>query len=76
MIPKRKREVRFELPPGTIKRQANCRGCNAPVFWIDTNRDKKMPLDIRSAQRELDGRVTYLSHFATCPHADTFRRER
>lgn len=55
--------LRFLIPPGTPERQ--CRSCKAPVFWIVTARDRKMPVDH-------DG----TSHFATCPNAAKHRRPR
>lgn len=68
------KEVRFSMPKGAPLRQSVCRSCGAPIFWMVTKADKKMPLDIRSARLEEDGTRTYLSHFATCPQADQHRK--
>lgn len=68
------REVRFSLPKGATLRQSVCRSCNAPIFWMVTKADKKMPLDIRSQRLEPNGERSYLSHFATCPQANQHRR--
>lgn len=54
--------VRFDIPVGAIARP--CRSCGAPVYWIQP-KDKLMPLNP-------DG----TSHFATCPDADTWRKDR
>lgn len=41
----------------------HCRGCGSPISWARTPADRSAPLD-------RDG----VSHFATCPDADKFRR--
>jgi len=53
----------WPIPPGTPRR--SCRSCAAIVFWIETSRGRKMPLDP-------DG----TSHFATCPDAAHHRKPR
>lgn len=55
------KEVKFEIPEGTPL--VKCRGCGAPIYWIVTKNDKRMPVD-------RDG----TSHFATCPGANEFRK--
>jgi hypothetical protein len=40
-----------------------CRGCGAPIAWARTPAGRSAPLD-------RDG----VSHFATCPEAERFRR--
>ena len=42
-----------------------CRGCGAAIVWVKTAKGKNMPVDA-------DGQ----SHFATCPKAQDFRREK
>lgn len=42
---------------------AECRSCNATVYWCVTRQNKRMPLDP-------DG----TSHFATCPQAGKWRK--
>lgn len=53
-------EIKFTIPPGT--RHSFCKGCSLDIYWIETVKGKKMPVDP-------DG----TSHFATCPQADQFR---
>lgn len=58
---------------------SRCRGCGAVVYWITTPRGKKMPVDTRAEGGltplpDRDGRG--VSHFATCPNAEAFRRRR
>lgn len=53
----------FEIPEGTPERK--CRSCKAPVFWIITEKGKRMPVNP-------DG----TSHFSNCPDAGNWRRDR
>lgn len=73
----------FDVPAGT--RQAQCGSCQAPIYWIETARGKRMPVDcdVDGGRRpftgvpgdgERDGRG--VSHFATCPNAEEHRRPR
>jgi hypothetical protein len=64
-----------------------CRACDASIIWVETVAGKRMPLDppwrpIHTGSQvqgralvEIDTAVT-TTHFATCPHADRFRRKR
>lgn len=71
----------FDVPAGT--RPSECRSCKATVFWIETDYGKRMPVDCdvaggyepgpRSPRGDhLDGHG--VSHFSTCPDADTWRK--
>ncbi len=67
-----------------------CRGCAAKVRWVTTASGRKMPVDpdpVRPDGERLfvwpDGEVGrthpgftsgYVSHFATCPKAGSFRK--
>ena len=62
-----------------------CRSCGAPILWVRTTTGKAMPVDAKPEKRivldpadtgQPTGRVvdTYVSHFATCPHAAKHRR--
>jgi hypothetical protein len=65
-----------------------CRSCGAPVEWADLTTGKRHPFDrpirvSRSQTSLVDGRViddvdtaTSPTHFATCPDAKHWRRER
>ena len=60
-----------------------CKGCGVEVGWGVTSKDKKVPLDLPPEKRYIEGRSgkyivvdTFTSHFATCPQADQFRKEK
>lgn len=54
----------WTLPEGWTPRYiGRCRSCLAEILWCITPAGRKAPVDP-------DGR----SHFATCPHADEWRR--
>lgn len=56
---------------------ANCKSCNAPIKWVATSNGKSMPVDLqRLTIITDDGRMIQggLSHFATCPNADSHRK--
>lgn len=67
---------------------AECRSCSAPIVWVYTDDRKAMPVDAKPERRLVptgstrDGkprmrvRATYVSHFATCPDADRWRKDR
>lgn len=63
----------YTVPAGT--REATCRGCDAPIYWITNEHDKKVPIDCDAegayapTARE-DG--AGVSHFTTCPEANRF----
>ena len=54
-----------------------CRGCGAEIVWITSPRGKPIPCDppevtvVTEAGHVVSGRV---SHWATCPQAEQFRR--
>lgn len=50
----------YPIPEGT--RPVPCRGCNAAIYWVLTEKGKRMPVDP-------DG----TPHWATCPAAKRFR---
>ena len=66
---------------------ATCKGCGAEILWLKTMTGKTMPVDIPPEKRiviiydrvigEERGEVkdSYVSHFATCPQADAFRKK-
>lgn len=68
----------FEVPPGAD--QVACKGCGAPVYWILTKKQKKMPVDCHAGagcQTPTTERPGFgVSHFATCPQAAQFRSPR
>jgi len=63
---------------------SKCRGCGAEIIWAVTEGRKRIPLDVKEELRFVLGQTddkleamlckTYVTHFATCPKADLFRR--
>jgi hypothetical protein len=63
---------------------SKCRGCGAEIIWAVTSTMKRIPLDAKSEKRftlvdegthqQAFLRDTYVSHFATCPQANEFRK--
>jgi hypothetical protein len=68
----------FTVPAGSKERP--CQGCAKPIYWIVTEKGHKMPVDCRADERcrvATDAMAgSGLSHFATCPKADRFRKPR
>lgn len=55
------KEIKFPIPDDAVARP--CRGCGKDIYWIVTEKGKRMPVDP-------DG----TSHFATCSAAGDFRK--
>jgi Zn-finger protein len=55
--------LRFPIPPSTPKRA--CKSCLAPIYWIETQAGKRMPVNANG-----------VSHFADCPNAASHRKSR
>lgn len=55
-----------------------CRSCGAAVVWFKTDAGKNMPVDAATVLPEdlVLELPRHVSHFATCPDADKFRRKR
>ena len=49
---------------------AKCRGCGQEIEWYFTPKGGKMPFDLMQEDNS-----PAVSHFATCPNADEFRRK-
>jgi len=56
------KQTKIMIPEGTP--QSRCRECDKYFYWVRMPSGKLMPVDI-------DG----ISHFATCPAADEFRKK-
>ncbi len=65
---------------------ASCKSCGASIIWTTTEAGKKMPVDAQPASKGIvllgnpadpQSRVVnvHLSHFATCPNANTHRKK-
>ncbi|MBI2801270.1 MAG: hypothetical protein HYX63_13495 [Gammaproteobacteria bacterium] len=53
-----------------------CRACGADVVFLRTKKMKLMPVDAATVAHDdyqFDD-TKHVSHFATCPHADQYRR--
>ena len=58
-----------------------CKGCGAYIKWVKMKTGGNMPVDIDEVKivrigDDLVGEVVggYVSHFATCPKSDKFRK--
>ena len=77
--------------PADDRRVVPCRACGAPMIWARSPgpKGRAMPIDavpdprgllmlnghtVQYAGDAYEG-TTYTSHFATCPHAATFRKD-
>lgn len=70
---------------------ARCRSCGAPVLWITTEKGKRMPVNAEPADGgnviidptsgighyvpKQPGQLAHVSHFATCPESEKWRRD-
>jgi hypothetical protein len=58
---------------------ATCKSCGAPIVFIQTKGQKWEPCNVqRTVIITPVGETVsgHISHFATCPNADEFRREK
>jgi hypothetical protein len=59
-----------------------CKGCGANIVWIKTASGKSTPIDAKPERRYISIDYnwvlmdTHISHFATCPKADSFRKSK
>ena len=56
-----------------------CRSCARSIVWMPTAKGKTMPVDAETVGRddtEYDPAKGHISHFATCPDAQKFRKGR
>lgn len=54
-----------------------CKKCGAPIVWVNMESGKAMPCDFKIVVIVTDEGKTIrgrISHFATCAHADYFRK--
>jgi hypothetical protein len=60
------------------RRIVRCSKCRARIVWFRTARLRMMPIDADSVNAEDAGLDLshHVSHFATCPNAEDFRRPR
>jgi hypothetical protein len=55
-----------------------CKGCNAPIIWMDTEGKRRIPVDFeeRFVGVKSFNNKTMIAHFATCPKAAKFRKDK
>jgi hypothetical protein len=58
--------------PGGMPAVRHCRSCGAHIFWSYTRHGRRCPYDFDVATTQ----YTSVSHFATCPHAQSHTRPR
>ena len=58
-----------------------CKTCKAEIIWVETATSPRHPLNAKSEKRFIKDSSrtfilidTFISHFATCPDADKFRK--
>jgi hypothetical protein len=56
------------------KAEINCQACGAPIIWRKTKNGDYVPLDAEPVISP-DGELLYVSHFATCPKAEQWRKK-
>lgn len=66
--------------------RTSCKGCGADIYFMKTKNDKLIPVDMKTIDvidrvamdngRDVlfDSKRGHISHFATCPKAERFRR--
>lgn len=69
--------VFFTVPAGTQPAECGGRSCRATIYWIVTGNGRRMPVDVdveggHEPSEQEDGQG--VSHFASCPDAQQFRR--
>lgn len=60
------------------KQIEHCRKCQKAIVWMKTRNGKNMPVDAETVLDE-DTEFTkerHVSHFATCPYAESFRTKK
>ncbi len=57
---------------------SNCRSFGLQMVWLKTDAGRSMPVDAVTVEPgdETFDKSRHISHFATCPEADRFRKER
>ena len=59
--------------------KGTCKGCGHTIGWIRTVKGKNIPVDLRRLTITTAEGATvsgYESHYATCPQATHFRKEK
>lgn len=67
----------FAVPMGTPPSVCKATSCRKPIYWIETAKGKRMPIDCDAPGGKLPTRTDPgqgVPHWATCPEAKAFRR--
>lgn len=77
LIPPSRPPKFFTIPAGTGNQK--CRGCDALVYWVKTEKGKLMPVraDVEGGRAPGTGATDHgrgVSHFIDCPRANAFRK--
>jgi hypothetical protein len=62
-----------------MTKTAKCSSCGEYIVWVKTEAEKWMPVDADSfdeGDELLYDKEKHISHFATCPNADSHRRSK
>jgi hypothetical protein len=57
---------------------SECRSCGAEIVWVVTDSGKRIPVDAETATEgdtEFEPRAGHVSHFATCPDTNKWRKQ-
>lgn len=63
----------YAVPPDA--RPAQCRSCSAAIVWARTEGGKAIPLSLATVEWR-EGVRYALTHFADCPHAKEWSKQR
>ena len=63
----------YPIPPGAAV--VRCRSCGARIVWVRTEAGKAMPLSLATVETR-DGVRYALTHFADCPDAKDWSKQR
>jgi len=61
---------------GKTNIEGKCGGCNKPIIWMRTLMNRLIPCNPESVGKDdtVFDRSKHITHFATCPKADKFRK--
>jgi len=60
-----------------MEEKKNCRSCGKEIVWLKTKSGKVMPIDkdtIQGKETIYDHTKGHISHFATCPQSNQWRK--
>ena len=80
-----KEEKFLPIQESMILLVTKCKSCQAEIFWIETPKGKKMPMNIKLEKSQIAITPTdcladtlevwgYISHWSTCPLREEFKK--